>query len=250
MVVSARARKKSEAGKATVIGLVVLLLVYVGASVLPFGYLPYAEIGALDKPAMLYVFESMAPGWGGAFISVALIVAVLGSWLSFTILPSETTSLMAKHELLPPVFNRLNKKGSPQISLIVVGACTQAFMITLLFTEDAYNFAFSMCTVAIVITWAFAAAYQVKFSAQHHEWGQCAIGIVAVAFQVVGVLFNGWSFLLLTCVGYIPGFFFYWRARKEAGATALTTGEKAGMGAISALGVLSLVLLAMGVISF
>ena len=222
MVVSARARKKSEAGKATVIGLVVLLLVYVGASVLPFGYLPYAEIGALDKPAMLYVFESMAPGWGGAFISVALIVAVLGSWLSFTILPSETTSLMAKHELLPPVFNRLNKKGSPQISLIVVGACTQAFMITLLFTEDAYNFAFSMCTVAIVITWAFAAAYQVKFSAQHHEWGQCAIGIVAVAFQVVGVLFNGWSFLLLTCVGYIPGFFFYCRARKEAGATALT----------------------------
>ena len=250
MVVSARARKKSEAGKATVIGLVVLLLVYVGASVLPFGYLPYAEIGALDKPAMLYVFESMAPGWGGAFISVALIVAVLGSWLSFTILPSETTSLMAKHELLPPVFNRLNKKGSPQISLIVVGACTQAFMITLLFTEDAYNFAFSMCTVAIVITWAFAAAYQVKFSAQHHEWGQCAIGIVAVAFQVVGVLFNGWSFLLLTCVGYIPGFFFYWRARKEAGAKALTMGEKVGMGAISALGVLSLVLLAMGVISF
>ena len=51
-------------------------------------------------------------------------------------------------------------------------------------------------------------------------------------------------------MGYIPGFFFYWRARKEAGATALTTGEKAGMGAISALGVLSLVLLAMGVISF
>lgn len=250
MVVSARARKKSEAGKATVIGLVVLLLVYVGASVLPFGYMPYAEIGALDKPAMLYVFESMAPGWGGAFISVALIIAVLGSWLSFTILPSETTSLMAEHRLLPPVFSKLNKKGSPQISLIVVGACTQAFMITLLFTEDAYNFAFSMCTVAIVITWAFAAAYQVKYSAQHREWGQMCIGIVAVAFQVVGVMFNGWSFLLLTCVGYIPGFFFYWRARKEAGAKALTVGEKAGIGIISALGVLSLVLLGMGVISF
>ena len=91
--------------------------------------------------------------------------------------------------------------------------------------------------------------YQVKFSAQHHEWGQCAIGIVAVAFQVVGVLFNGWSFLLLTCVGYIPGFFFYWR-RVRKRAKALTMGEKVGMGAISALGVLSLVLLAMGVISF
>ena len=248
MVVSARARKKSEAGKATVIGLVVLLLVYVGASVLPFGYLPYAEIGALDKPAMLYVFESMAPGWGGAFISVALIIAVLGSWLSFTILPSETTSLMAEHRLLPPVFNKLNKKGSPQISLIVVGACTQAFMITLLFTEDAYNFAFSMCTVAIVITWAFAAAYQAKWGVQNKNMVQAAIGFVAVAFQVIGVLFNGWSFLLLTCVGYIPGFFIYVKARKDYG-NAITMGEKVCMGVVSALGVLSLVLLAMGVIS-
>lgn len=73
-------------------------------------------------------------------------------------------------------------------------------------------------------------------------------GVVAVAFQVIGVLFNGWSFLLLTCVGYIPGFFIYVKARKDYG-NAITMGEKVCMGVISALGVLSLVLLAMGVIS-
>ena len=71
---------------------------------------------------------------------------------------------------------------------------------------------------------------------------------MAVAFQVIGVLFNGWSFLLLTCVGYIPGFFIYVKARKDYG-NAITMGEKVCMGVISALGVLSLVLLAMGVIS-
>ncbi len=76
---------------------------------------------------------------------------------------------------------------------------------------------------------------------------QAAIGFVAVAFQVIGVLFNGWSFLLLTCVGYIPGFFIYMKARKDYGH-AVTTGEKVCMGVISALGVLSLVLLGMGVI--
>lgn len=36
---------------------------------------------------MLYVFDSMAPGWGGAFISIAIIVGVAGAWLSFTMLP-------------------------------------------------------------------------------------------------------------------------------------------------------------------
>ena len=249
-VVSSRAARKTDVGKATLIGFICLMLIYVGASVLPYGYMSSTEVAALDYPALVYVFSSMAPGWGGPFISIAIIISILGSWLSFTILPAETTSEMADYKLLPASWGKLNSHNAPSMSLLIVGACTQAFLIVLLFSADAYDFAFSMCTVAIVITWAFAAAYQVKFSAQHHEWGQCAIGIVAVAFQVVGVLFNGWSFLLLTCVGYIPGFFFYWRARKEAGATALTTGEKAGMGAISALGVLSLVLLAMGVISF
>lgn len=248
-VVSSRAEKKSDVGKATVIGLVCLLLIYIGASVLPYGYMPYTEIAALDYPAMLYVFDDMAPGWGGAFISIAIIISVLGAWLSFTILPAETTSEMAEHKLLPASWGKLNDKNSPQFSLLIVGGCTQVFMLTLLLTQDAYNFAFSMCTVAIVVTWALAAAYQVKFSAGRREWGQLAIGAVAVAFQVIAVMFNGWSFLLLTCVGYIPGFFVYAKARKDQGLE-LTKGEKIVMGVIVALGILALVLLVMGVISF
>ena len=103
--------------------------------------------------------------------------------------------------------------------------------------------------MAIVITWTMAAAYQVKYSAENKQTGQMIIGIVAVAFQVIGVLFNGWSFLLLTCVGYVPGFLVYAKARKDQGR-GLTNPEKIGMGTITALGVLSLVLLALGVISF
>ncbi|MEF9841688.1 MAG: amino acid permease, partial [Raoultibacter sp.] len=233
---------------ATVIGLVCLLIIYIGASVLPYGYMPYTEIAALDKPAMLYVFDAMAPGWGGAFISVAIIISVLGSWLSFTILPAETTSEMAEHHLLPASWGKLNAKNSPQFSLILVGACTQVFLIITMFSQDAYNFAFSMCTVAIVITWSLAAAYQVKYSIEHKQTAQIVIGVVALAFQVVGVLFNGWSFLLLTCVGYIPGFFVYAKARKEQGLS-LTKSELVGIIAIGILGITSLVLLVCGVIS-
>lgn len=247
-VVSSRAKKKSDVGKATVIGMVCLLLIYIGASVLPYGYMSYTEIAALDYPAMLYVFDAMAPGWGGAFISIAIVISILGSWLSFTILPAETSSEMAEHKLLPASWGKLNAKNAPQFSLLIVGACTQVFMLTLIFSEDAYNFAFSMCTVAIVITWAMAAAYQVKFSVQNKHVGQLIIGLIAVGFQVVGVLFNGWSFLLLTCVGYIPGFVVYAMARKENGL-ALATGEKIAMGIISALGVAALVMLGMGIIT-
>lgn len=247
-VVSSRAARKTDVGKATLIGFICLMLIYVGASVLPYGYMSSTEVAALDCPALVYVFSSMAPGWGGPFISIAIIISILGSWLSFTILPAETTSEMADYKLLPASWGKLNSHNAPSMSLLIVGACTQAFLIVLLFSADAYDFAFSMCTVAIVITWAFAAAYQAKWGVQNKNMVQAAIGFVAVAFQVIGVLFNGWSFLLLTCVGYIPGFFIYVKARKDYG-NAITMGEKVCMGVVSALGVLSLVLLAMGVIS-
>lgn len=247
-VASSRAARKTDVGKATLIGFICLMLIYVGASVLPYGYMSSTEVAALDYPALVYVFSSMAPGWGGPFISIAIIISILGSWLSFTILPAETTSEMADYKLLPASWGKLNSHNAPSMSLLIVGACTQAFLIVLLFSADAYDFAFSMCTVAIVITWAFAAAYQAKWGVQNKNMVQAAIGFVAVAFQVIGVLFNGWSFLLLTCVGYIPGFFIYVKARKDYG-NAITMGEKVCMGVVSALGVLSLVLLAMGVIS-
>lgn len=247
-VVSSRAARKTDVGKATLIGFICLMLIYVGASVLPYGYMSSTEVAALDYPALVYVFSSMAPGWGGPFISIAIIISILGSWLSFTISPAETTSEMADYKLLPASWGKLNSHNAPSMSLLIVGACTQAFLIVLLFSADAYDFAFSMCTVAIVITWAFAAAYQAKWGVQNKNMVQAAIGFVAVAFQVIGVLFNGWSFLLLTCVGYIPGFFIYVKARKDYG-NAITMGEKVCMGVVSALGVLSLVLLAMGVIS-
>ena len=162
-------------------------------------------------------------------------------------LPAETTSEMAERHLLPESWGKLNSKGAPQMSLLLVGACIQVFLIVLMFSEDAYNFAFSMCTVSIVITWSFIALYQIKFSAGEKNTAQIIVGVVALIFQVVGVLYNGWSFLLLTCVGYIPGFFVYAKARKDRGH-AITSGEKVGIGAVSALGVLALVLVGMGVI--
>jgi arginine:ornithine antiporter/lysine permease len=248
-VMSARAKKKSDVGKATVLGLVVLLVLYIGASILPYGVMPYDELMTLDKPATIQVFEYMAPGWGGTFISIAIIISVLGSWLSFTMLPAETSSLMSEHHLLPASWNKMNKHKSPQMALIIVGVCTQVFLIIALTAADAYTFAISMCTVTIVVTWAFAAAFQIKYSVQQKETAQVVIGVIAILFQVIGVLFTGWGFLLLACLGYVPGFFFYAKARKEGGATkGLAKNELIAACILTALGIISIPLTFMGII--
>lgn len=247
-VMSRRAERKVDVGRATIIGLVVLLVLYIGASVLPYGVMPYEHLVAAPKPATITVFEQMAPGWGGAFISIAIIVSVLGSWLSFTMLPAETSSGMSDDHLLPASWNKINGRGAPQMALLIVGACTQVFMIIAFTAADAYTFAISMCTVTIVITWAFAAAYQVKVSLEKHEPVQVAFGLIALVFQVVGVLFTGWGFLLLACLGYVPGFLFYLQGRREGGERGLSRGEVVAMALITVLGVISIPLTAMGVI--
>lgn len=246
-VMSNRARRRSEVGSATVLGLFVLLALYIGASIIPYGVMDYADLVAAPKPATITVLEYMAPGWGGAFISWAIIISVCGSWLSFTMLPAETSSMMSEHHLLPASWNKINAKGAPQMALVIVGVLTELFIIIATFAADAYTFAISMCTVTIVITWAYAAAYQVKLSHEKGEGMQLVFGALALVFQVVGVLMTGWGFLLLACLGYIPGFFFYKQARAEIGEK-LTGRDWAFIAVISLLGIASIPMTFMGII--
>ena len=246
-VMSKRAERKSDVGKATIIGLIVLLVLYIGASVLPYGVMPYEELIAAESPATITVFEYLAPGWGGTFISIAIIISVLGSWLSFTMLPAETSSGMSDDHLLPASWNKVNKKNAPQMALLIVGLCTQVFLIVAFAAADAYTFAISMCTVTIMISWALAAAYQVKLGKETGDTKNMIFGFIAVAFQILCMVLAGWQFLLLACLGYIPGFFFYAKARKEAGKE-FTQGEKIGAVIISIVGIISIPLTAIGFI--
>ncbi len=250
-MMSSRAKKKSDAGKATILGLICLLTIYILASVLPYGYMSRAELTTIHQPAMVYIFKSMVGTWGGALISLGLIISTLGSWLSWTMLPAETVMLMAKRKLLPPIFGRRNKYGAPTFSLVISGALIQIFLFTLLFTDQAYNFAYSLCTAAIVICYIFVAAYQVKLSFQHvHEkgnLGQMFIGAFALIFECVGIYMAGLQFVLLCAVAYIPGFFLFMKTRKDAGfERSFSKLETVITAAIVTGAVLGIVLLSMG----
>ncbi len=246
-VVSRRAKRSQDPGKATIIGILTLLFLYICASILPYGYMSYVEIAELHDPAFLYVFDHMIPGAGGAFISIAIIISILGSWLSFTIIPPVTTDLMSKNHLVPERWGTRNAKGSPEFSLILVALCTQFFLISLLVSSNAYTFAFSMCTVAIIITWGFIAAYQVKLSITEHDCTQLIIGIIALVFQLAGIVCAGLEYLLLTCAGYIPGFFIYKKARIESNETIFNSTEKIIALLVAGLGIAGLIALSIGI---
>lgn len=222
---SSRANRKSDAGKATILGLICLLTIYILASVLPYGYLTQEQLAKMNQPAMVYIFKSMVGNWGGALISIGLVLSTMGSWFSWTILPAETVMLMSNRKLLPEKLGYKNKHGSPTIALIISGLLVQLFLISLLFTQSAYHFAYSLCTAAIVISYILTAAYQIKYSwdniKQPGNIIQLAIGVIALVFECVGIYMAGFQYVLLCFIAYIPGFFLFAKARQESGQSKI-----------------------------
>lgn len=212
-----RAKTKSVAAKSTVLGLIGLLIIYILVSLLPYGLMDRATIVQFGQPSMAYILKEIVGPWGAVMINLGLIISIFGCWLSWTMLPAETTLLMAKQNLLPKKFGEVNSANSPTYSLIFMTILTQLFIFTLLFTEKAYNFAYSLCTAAIFVTWIMVTMYQVKFSYQRRETMQLIIGVLGFIFFAWAIYASGWQYFLLCFTVYILGMYFYAKARKEIG---------------------------------
>lgn len=252
-VLGGRARRREDVSRATVLGTTVLLAVYIAASVLPYGYLPREELALMEAPSMAYIFRAAVGPWGGTFISGGLVVSIFGAWLSYTILASEALRSMADMELLPRRFGRLNAHGAPSLCLLVTGAMIQALTLVMLLSEEAYRFAYSLCTASIVISWALASAAMARYAWPRRHEGQLpslVLASVSTAFLVAAVALAGLHLLALCCIAYVPGIGFYLVARRELGHARMLTGaERALAAVIVAAAALAVHLLATGAIT-
>ena len=251
-MMSSRAKNKTDASTATIVGVVGLLVIYSIVSLLPYGYLSRTELANLPRPALVYLFQHMIGPIGGAIISIGLVISILGAWLSWTMLPAETVMLMSKEHLLPQKLAKVNRFDAPHVALVSTQVLIQVFLFSLLFTNKAYEFAYSLCTAAIVITYSFVAAYQIKLAwtsrkANKDASFQIAVGVIAFLFEVVGIILAGAQFLLLAMIAYIPGLYFYIQAQKEQNAAyQMQLKEKIISVLIIILGLIGLLLLILG----
>lgn len=143
---------------------------------------------------------------------------------------------------------KVNAKKAPTRALLITGVLQSLFLFSLLFTSYAYNFAYTLCTAAILICYLIVGIYQMMYSWQHQNWGQFTIGLVATLFELMAMALSGWKQVMVVSVGFLPGFIFYLQACKEFGHQ-VTSKEKWMMGLIGIFAVASLVLVINGTIS-
>lgn len=156
---------------------------------------------------MAHVLAHIVGDWGAVFVNIGLIISVLGAWLGWTLLAGELPYVVAKNDLFPKWFAKENRNGAPVNSLLITNILVQLFLISMLFTESAYQFAFSLASSAILIPYMFSAFYLVKYNIAQRETSMVRwiTGGVASIYAIWLIYAAGLEYLLLTMILYIPG---------------------------------------------
>ena len=221
-VFSARAERRKDIATATVLGFFTCLALYALVSLLSLGIISQPGLAGLKNPSMAGVLEAVVGPWGAILINLALVVSVVGAFLSWTLLAAEVPHVAGKDGTMPAFFGHENERGVPATSLLITNLLVQAFLVVTLFAQSTYQALFFIASTAILVPYIFSGAYAAKLAMQGETYGAgenrtvaILMGLVATAYGLWLVYAAGLSYLFMCAVLYAPGIAFYIWARRE-----------------------------------
>ncbi|GBQ40828.1 basic amino acid/polyamine antiporter [Acidocella aminolytica] len=260
VVVSGRARKTEDVGRATFLGLLICLLLYVLVSVLPFGVMSQKELAALNGPSAAYVLQHIVGHWGAIFMILSVLVSLLSCWLAWTILVAELPFEGAKDGVFPKFLARENSSHSPAPSLLLSTIVMQVSMFVVVFANNAWLWMVAITGVMILPAYFASTAFLFRYAgnptfvtAHGTESKTAALlsGMLGSVYAVWLLYAAGLQFVLLSTIVYAIGIPFYWYAQKEQGRAAAAFNSREAVAAfiLVAAAVISAILIGNGTVS-
>lgn len=266
VMMSSRAKDPDDVGRAGVAGFLIAWLLYIMVSVLCFGVMSQRELAGLDNPSVAYVLKSTIGDWAYYLVIVAVILSLLGGWVSWTLICAQVPYEGARVGILPRRFLKLNKHEMPTYGLAASSIIMQLFLLLVVTASDVYMAALSIVGMMILPTYLFSALYLWKSTLgsgyrlgtiSHYRNIRFRLTAIACTGCCLWMIYSGGlGLLLLTSGFYLFGVFFYIKARRDASsgveggpAVIFTRGEKIMLISLIACTILSIVLLATGSIS-
>ncbi|NUT35233.1 MAG: amino acid permease [Hamadaea sp.] len=255
-VYSRHAKRREDVGRATILGFLSVFAIFASVTIVSYGIMPMAEIADLRQPSMAGVLEAAVGTWGTVFVSIGLIISVLGAYLAWTLMAAEVLFVAAKDNDMPRFLRGVTRGDVPLPALILSTALSQLFLIVTLFSDDAFTFALDLTSALTLIPFLLAAAYAVKVAAgwdgrngSRGSKGQLVIAAAATAYTAFLLFAAGFKFVLVSFIVYAPATILFVMARREQGRRLFSPAE-AGLLAVSIAGaVVGVVALALGWIS-
>ncbi|WP_145500267.1 basic amino acid/polyamine antiporter [Streptomyces sp. CFMR 7] len=232
-VYSRHAKRREDVGRATVLGFLSVFAVFASVTIVSYGLLPMAELAELRQPSMAGVLESAVGTWGKVFISVGLIVSVLGAYLAWTLMAAEVLFVAAKDRDMPRFLGRSAAGDVPENALLLTTCLSQVVLVVTLFSADAFTFALDLTSALSLIPFLLAAAFAVKVAGRPERWGavgrstrrELVIAVVATLYTAFLLYAAGLKFVLVSFILYAPATFLFVKSRREQGRRLLSPGE-------------------------
>lgn len=256
-VYSRYARNRNDVGIATILGFLGVLALLVLVTMLSYGILLRPELRALATPSMAGVLEAIVGPWGKIFISVGLLISVLGNYLSWSLLAAEVLHSAAVNRTMPAFLAYENARKVPAGALWLTNIVIQVFLLVTYFAEYAFTLALKMTSSMTLIPYLLVAAYGLKLAwtgetyaadsrSRTVDWIRGAIATVYAAGMIYA---GGAKFLLLSALLYAPGTALFIIARREQKKVTFTPVEWLLFGAILVAAAIALYSLAAGTLS-
>jgi arginine:ornithine antiporter/lysine permease len=229
-VYSRFARERADVGRATIFGFVIVTSLMVLVTLLPYAVLQRADIAGMRQPSMATVLEAVVGHWGAVFVSLGLLVSVLGAYLAWSLICAEVLFVAAKTKDMPAVFSRENANKVPSAALWATNIVVQIIVITTYWSRDAFGLMLNLTSAMNLIPFLLVASYGLKLANRGETYegrsGERRRDLIIAAIATIYTAFLLWAgglkFILLGAVLYAPGTALYFWARREQGKPVFT----------------------------
>lgn len=218
VVFSSRAKKRSDVGKATLLGFAAVTLIYATVTVFSYGVMSQQELKSLPNPAMAYVLERIIGKPGAVIVNLGVIISIFGAWIANTLLAEEVAYQAGIKRLFPKIFTKENENSMPINSIIITNLIVQVLLLTFLVTNEAYSLLSKLSSSTILLPYTCVALFQMKLNLKSKEKTlskNMVVGIIATIYMLWLVYASGLIYVVLTILALCPGTIMYIYVKKK-----------------------------------
>ncbi|MDE6268013.1 MAG: amino acid permease [Muribaculaceae bacterium] len=226
VMMSARAKRPKDVGRAGIAGFGISLVLYLAVSLLCFGLLTRAQLAGLPDPSIAYILREACGDWAYWFVISAVIISLLGGWVAWTLVVAQVPYEAALVGILPRAFRRVNRQGMPTYGLVASSIVMELFLLMVVMADDVYLAALQITGLMIIPCYFFTGLFLLK---KADTRGMKAVAAIATGFCLWMAWAGGLKEMLMTSVFYLAGIGFYIKSRRDNGTPderMMTRGEK------------------------
>ena len=196
--------------KATWLGTLIAIAVYVLGSIVIMGIIPPEELQHSHAPfadAARIIFGEGAQYW----VALGAVISTFGALNGWILMQGQIPMAAGRDKVFPAIFSKVNKSQAPAVG-IIISSVLVSLLMSLNYTKglnQAFEFMILLSTLTVLVPYLFSAASYLILSSETNNkfltYKQIFIGMGAFLFSIFAVIGSGQEVVFWGFIGLMMG---------------------------------------------